>query len=179
MNGMSDRRIKLTPASEIETPAFNPEVLARNYSHAVLTLQDLGYVPVLVEETERGREFVWSHRNELFDDSAVQNHLTNISIWLDEYNGDLDPQARTWGRLAKLAEETGEVVSSYIGVTGQNPRKGIYKTMEDVGHELLDVAITALGAYEHIMDNEGVAMEAFGDYVASRSARLSKVINGS
>jgi hypothetical protein len=65
----------------------------------------------------------------------------------------------TWGRLAKLAEETGEVVAAYIGMTGQNPRKGVTHTEQDVYDELLDVAVTALGAAEHPAGHQGAVLD--------------------
>ncbi|WP_307167565.1 MazG-like family protein [Streptomyces rishiriensis] len=49
-------------------------------------------------------------------------------------------------RVLKLSEEVGEVAQAVIGATGQNPRKGVSHTWEDVQAELCDVAITALVA---------------------------------
>ncbi|MFI9804992.1 MazG-like family protein [Streptomyces sp. NPDC052301] len=49
-------------------------------------------------------------------------------------------------RVLKLSEEVGEVAEAIIGATGQNPRKGITHTWEDVQAELCDVVITALVA---------------------------------
>ncbi|OLT18575.1 hypothetical protein BJF79_48105 [Actinomadura sp. CNU-125] len=45
--------------------------------------------------------------------------------------------------ILKIAEEYGEAVQAYIGVTGQNPRKGVHGTRDDVRDELADVIITA------------------------------------
>ena len=53
-------------------------------------------------------------------------------------------------RILKLGEEYGEACNAWIGFTGQNPRKGIYGTKEDVVKELIDCAITALVAAESI-----------------------------
>ncbi|EGX57906.1 hypothetical protein SZN_20612 [Streptomyces zinciresistens K42] len=49
-------------------------------------------------------------------------------------------------RMLKLSEEVGEVAQAVIGATGQNPRKGVTHTWEDVEGELCDVVITALVA---------------------------------
>lgn len=38
-------------------------------------------------------------------------------------------------------------------MTGQNPRKGVTHTREDVADELCDVAITALTALASVVDN--------------------------
>jgi hypothetical protein len=79
-----------------------------------------------------------------------------------------DAEARTWGRLAKVAEESGEVISAFIGATGQNPRKGVICTIAAVEDELLDVAITALAAYEHLTSNQGQS-------IAALSAKLGDI----
>lgn len=92
---------------------------------------------------------------------TTAQHLADISSWLDEQNAHRDPEARTWGRLAKIAEEGGEVIANYIGATGQNPRKGVTRTTEDVIDELLDVAITSLGAVEHMAGNDGTSISRF------------------
>lgn len=100
--------------------------------------------------------------------------IADISRSIDQHpdNAIRDPEACTWGRLAKLAEETGEVVSSFIGVTGQNPRKGNTHTISAVAEELLDVALTALAAWEHLNGNNGTCMEEFVDFTLARKDRL-------
>ncbi|GGP95929.1 8-oxo-dGTP pyrophosphatase MutT (NUDIX family)/NTP pyrophosphatase (non-canonical NTP hydrolase) [Actinomadura coerulea] len=45
--------------------------------------------------------------------------------------------------VMKIAEEVGEVVEAYLGMTGGNPRKGVHKTTEDVLDELADVILSA------------------------------------
>lgn len=83
--------------------------------------------------------------------------LALLSDWIDRHpaNANRDPEARTWGRIAKVGEENGEVIDAMIGATGQNPRKGFFGSMDDVIKELLDVAVTALGAVEHLTGNQG------------------------
>lgn len=81
--------------------------------------------------------------------------VARLSRWLDEAQGDRNPEAITWGRIAKVGEEFGEVVEAFIGATGQNPRKGVTHSMNDVIKENLDVAVTALGNVEHLTGNEG------------------------
>jgi hypothetical protein len=46
-------------------------------------------------------------------------------------------------RLMKVVEEAGEASAAYIGMTGQNPRKGVTHTRADVADELCDVIIAA------------------------------------
>ncbi|MFD3313822.1 MazG-like family protein [Streptomyces sp. NPDC058694] len=53
------------------------------------------------------------------------------------------PQEALLLRMLKLSEEVGEVAEAVIGATGQNPRKGVSHTWDDVQAELCDVIITA------------------------------------
>ncbi|MGK5740524.1 MazG-like family protein [Micromonospora sp. URMC 103] len=68
--------------------------------------------------------------------------------WLDAANGTGDAELTC--RLLKLTEEAGEVAGAWIGLLGQNPRKGVTHTREDVAAELADVAFTALVAIESL-----------------------------
>ncbi|SRR6266566_489704 len=45
-------------------------------------------------------------------------------------------------QIVKLMEELGETAQAYIGTIGQNPRKGVTHTYEDVASELVDVIVT-------------------------------------
>ncbi|WP_370424091.1 MazG-like family protein (plasmid) [Streptomyces sp. QH1-20] len=87
--------------------------------------------------------------NRLADTNA---RVRAVSQWIDSSpeNQARDPEALLWGRVAKVAEESGEVITALVGATGQNPRKGKSATMGDVERELLDVAMTALCAVEHL-----------------------------
>lgn len=68
---------------------------------------------------------------------AAANHL-------DEHNGlSAHEQAM---RIMKVQEEAGEVAQAWIGVQGQNPRKGVTHTLDDVALELADVALTVFVA---------------------------------
>lgn len=100
--------------------------------------------------------------------------LADFSEMIDNSpaNAARDPEARTWGRLSKVAEEGGEVIRAYIGVTGQNPRKGVTHTMDDVRAELLDTAITALAAYEHVDGHHGNSVAALVAHVFYLMTRL-------
>jgi NTP pyrophosphatase (non-canonical NTP hydrolase) len=87
----------------------------------------------------------------------AQRNLVLISKWLDAANAHHHPEAVTWGRLSKITEEAGEVIGAYIGYTGMNPRKGETHNRQQVIEELLDVAVTALGAVEHLSGHRGLA----------------------
>lgn len=78
-----------------------------------------------------------------------------ISVWMDtseSYKG-LDPEAHMWRRCMKITEEAGEVFEALAGALGENPRKGKTHEMTDVVEELLDVALAALAAVEHLTGN--------------------------
>lgn len=80
--------------------------------------------------------------------------IAALSNWIDESLSHKDPETVTLHRITKLGEESGEVFNETIGAFGANPRKGIVSDFEKVKEELLDVAVTALGAYEHL-DGQG------------------------
>jgi NTP pyrophosphatase (non-canonical NTP hydrolase) len=106
---------------------------------------------------------------------ATADLLAGLSTWIDEGNTHRDPEAVTWGRLAKVSEECGEVIAAFIGATGQNPRKGVTCGMDAVRRELLDVALTALCAVEHLNSDTGTSMDEFAAhvrYVARRAGLM-------
>jgi hypothetical protein len=104
---------------------------------------------------------------ELDDYDEARMRLVGLSEWIDAGNTHRDPEAVLWGRVAKLTEEAGEATAALIGWTGQNPRKGVTHTREDVVSELLDVAITALGAVEHIRRHDGQALPLLVQKIAA------------
>ncbi|MFC0032444.1 MazG-like family protein [Micromonospora chaiyaphumensis] len=81
-------------------------------------------------------------------DELIWKTARDARAWLDAANGTGD--AELTARLLKLTEETGEVAAAWIGVLGQNPRKGVTHTREEVAAELADVAFTALVAIESL-----------------------------
>lgn len=100
--------------------------------------------------------------------TSTSDGLHRLSAWIDAGNEHRNGEARTWGRLSKVAEECGEVIAAYIGATGQNPRKGMTHTPLDVEEELLDVAVTALAALAHLRDNDGTDLIVLLDYKVDR-----------
>ena len=69
--------------------------------------------------------------------------IGQIVNWLDE-SSTLPPDTETLLRIMKLTEEAGEVSQAVIGVMGQNPRKGVTHTWDDVQAEICDVILTAM-----------------------------------
>ncbi|MFH8236302.1 MazG-like family protein [Streptomyces sp. NPDC018321] len=72
-------------------------------------------------------------------------------------------------RMLKLSEEVGEVSEAVIGATGQNPRKGVTHTWDDVEAELCDVVITALVALRTLTPDTRAVFDRHLARVAERS----------
>lgn len=68
--------------------------------------------------------------------AGMWEHLARLH---DEYLAGIPEQTL----IMKIAEEYGEAVQAYIGVTGQNLRKGVHGSRDDVRTELADVIVTA------------------------------------
>lgn len=85
--------------------------------------------------------------------------LAGLSQWIDDSLTERSPEGIVLHRTMKVAEEAGEVIAAVIGWTGANPRKGQTHDRDDVIAELLDVAVTALGAVEHLTGNQGKSRE--------------------
>ncbi|NGN63143.1 hypothetical protein G5C51_04375 [Streptomyces sp. A7024] len=77
---------------------------------------------------------------------------------LDAANGTSEHEQAM--RLLKVSEEAGEAATAYIGMTGQNPRKGITHVPADVADELCDVIIAASVALHAVTGDPRAALEA-------------------
>jgi NTP pyrophosphatase (non-canonical NTP hydrolase) len=77
--------------------------------------------------------------------SDLWGTIDELWAWLEAHQPIAGDQGLLL-RMLKLSEEVGEVAEAVIGATGQNPRKGVTHTWEDVQGELCDVVITALVA---------------------------------
>ncbi|MEU9345235.1 MazG-like family protein [Streptomyces sp. NPDC048278] len=89
-----------------------------------------------------------------------------IAAVLNATNGTAEHE--TAMRLMKVTEEAGEASAAYIGMTGQNPRKGISHTTADVADELCDVIIAATVALHSFSDTPAADLTAKLDAVARR-----------
>ncbi|WP_234335134.1 MULTISPECIES: MazG-like family protein [Streptomyces] len=106
--------------------------------------------------------------NEQTPTPELWSTIDALSEWLDT-NRPVEGREGVLLRILKLSEEVGEVSQAVIGATGQNPRKGVTHTWEDVQAELCDVVITALMALRMLTPE---AREVFGGHlerVAQRS----------
>lgn len=94
-------------------------------------------------------------------DAVILGKLTQINDWIEEGLGmpyETQPLAAHWARLAKVAEEVGEVMEAAITWTGANPRKQQRsEAFFEMLDELCDVIVTTLLAILHFdMDAESV-----------------------
>ncbi|MFF3854509.1 MazG-like family protein [Micromonospora sp. NPDC002575] len=92
-------------------------------------------------------------------DESIWDAVRAARGWLDAANGAGD---------AELTEEAGEAAGAWIGVLGQNPRKGVTHTRDDVAAELADAAFTALVAIESLGGDARAALLACAAKVGSR-----------
>lgn len=105
---------------------------------------------------------------------VAAGRLAELSGWIDGWVAASTEAEQLWGRTAKIAEEHGEVVKAIIGYLSQNPRKGEIYTLDGVVDELLDVAVTALGAVESIRGNDGRALSLLTEKIGAVHGRLHR-----
>jgi NTP pyrophosphatase (non-canonical NTP hydrolase) len=74
-----------------------------------------------------------------------------INAWLDRSHIDqgMTQELDDMTAVFKIQEEAGEAAEAYLGMIGENPRKGTTHTEDDVLDELADVAVAALRAIQH------------------------------
>jgi NTP pyrophosphatase (non-canonical NTP hydrolase) len=80
----------------------------------------------------------------------------------------LPPDTEKLLRIMKLTEEAGEVTQAVIGTLGQNPRKGVTHSWDDVQAELCDVMFTAMVALSTITPD---ARRVFDEHLARVARR--------
>lgn len=93
--------------------------------------------------------------------------IETITGQLDQLS-TLPPDTEKLLRIMKLTEEAGEVTQAVIGTLGQNPRKGITHSWNDVQGELCDVMVTAMVALTTLTPD---AREVFNEHLARVAGR--------
>ncbi|MEU6206254.1 MazG-like family protein [Micromonospora musae] len=106
-------------------------------------------------------------------DGRVWATARAFRAWLDAANGTGDAELTC--RVLKLTEEAGEVAGAWIGLLGQNPRKGVTHTRDDVAAELADVAFTALVAIESLGLDARTLLDSCADKVQPRIAPTDRL----
>lgn len=103
-------------------------------------------------------------------EAGVWDHVARTVAWLDAANGRSPHETAV--RVMKIAEEAGEAVAAYIGVTGENPRRGVSASTDDLAGELCDVVLAALVALATVTGGTPHAESRLAGHVATRSVRL-------
>jgi hypothetical protein len=103
--------------------------------------------------------------------------LVALSQWIDQSDNyrNCDPETVLWRRVTKVASEAGEVIDALAGYVGENPRKGVTHTKDELVGELLDSAVAALGAVEHLTGNSGLALALLDDKIVAVATRAGLV----
>ncbi|MER5222349.1 MazG-like family protein [Streptomyces flaveus] len=97
-------------------------------------------------------------------------HVRTVVAWLDASNGTSAHE--TAMRLLKVTEEAGELSQAYLGMQGQNPRKGFSHTPGDVATELCDVILAAMVALHEFHDDPAALLTAIATHRHDRLVDL-------
>jgi NTP pyrophosphatase (non-canonical NTP hydrolase) len=109
------------------------------------------------------------------EDSIDWQAIHAIDRWLDSAVSEeyiRQPMAQNWARISKVGEEYGEAVQAFIGYTGQNPRKGVINSREEVLEELADTALTAILAMQHFTKNAALTKEIIRNKIKKIEKRV-------
>lgn len=101
--------------------------------------------------------------------------LADVSRWIDESprnKMNTFTENLLLRTSVKVGEEVGELNEALVGMLGQNPRKQSAHTARDVEHELLDIALTALGGVEHMNGNDGTSIIRLADHIIRVANRM-------
>ncbi|MDI6101882.1 MazG-like family protein [Actinoplanes sp. NEAU-A12] len=103
---------------------------------------------------------------------TITDAARRIAAQLDARgNSDLTGLPETLCRALKVQEEAGEMAQAVIGVLGQNPRKGVTHTWDDVVHEAIDTVMAALVFAETVQPGMlELTLDGRLDYLRQRAA---------
>jgi hypothetical protein len=102
----------------------------------------------------------------------LYGRVAAVTAWLDAVNpGSGHGDAL---HVMKIGEEFGEVVAAYLGVTGDNPRKGRTHSRADLLAELADVVVAALCAIEHFTGDRTETERVVTATLATVTARIPR-----
>lgn len=111
--------------------------------------------------------------------SEVGKAVTEVNDWLDgdvpEWYTDAAESgelAQHWARIAKIQEEAGEVIEAFMGLTGNNPRKGKTDNYEEFLGEIADVAATGVLAIQHFTNDWNETERILWDKLISLRERV-------
>jgi hypothetical protein len=84
------------------------------------------------------------------------------------------PLARRWARVTKVCEEAGEVWKALSRWTGENFRKGVCGTEDEVLGELADTASAAICAIQHITKDTSATWAVVSAALIKARARVAE-----
>jgi NTP pyrophosphatase (non-canonical NTP hydrolase) len=84
------------------------------------------------------------------------------------------PLALDWARVTKVCEEAGEVWAALSKYTGENPRKGVCGTLDDLLGELGDTASAAICAIQHLTKDTDRTWEVVSAALAKARSRVGE-----
>ncbi|MEU4230046.1 MazG-like family protein [Nonomuraea sp. NPDC026600] len=105
---------------------------------------------------------------------TLTRHVAALLSWLNTAHPPTEHEIAT--RILKIGEEFGEVVAAYIGVTGQNPRKGVSSTRAELTGELCDVVIAAMTALATVAGDAEQADRILHEHLSARHPRLPALV---
>jgi hypothetical protein len=86
----------------------------------------------------------------------------------------MQPLAAHWARVTKVCEEAGEVWAALSKWTGENPRKGVCGTKDDLLGELGDTASAAICAIQHLTKDPDVTWWVLSAALAKARRRVAE-----
>lgn len=102
--------------------------------------------------------------------------MARMSHIIDHHNRQKGRPHLLRVRCGKLVEELGEVEEVLVELEESNPRKPPARSSEEalahLTRELLDVAVTALGAVEHITGNAGLSPSLLDSHIRAVASRM-------
>lgn len=108
---------------------------------------------------------------------ALSTHLAYISRTVTgSYPDGMADELVMRRRVGKIWVEAGELGDAIEGWTGENPRKGVYASRDDVIKELIDCASASLCALEYMTGDKGESVVMLARQVAGNAQRLSESI---
>lgn len=84
------------------------------------------------------------------------------------------PLAGHWARVTKVCEEAGEVWRALSKLTGENPRKGVCGTEDELLGELADTAMAAICGIQHLTKDTERTQAVLAEAVNKAAERVRK-----
>jgi NTP pyrophosphatase (non-canonical NTP hydrolase) len=147
--------------------AFEPEDQAAEpprCDHFWVSKHQPGHLLFWVRQCSLCHEVNWGELDREIAELLAVRDLGRLMVIVRDVDAHLDantaepyrrqPLAGDWARITKVCEEAGEVWKALSKATGENPRKGVCGTWDELLEELGDTASAALCAIQHVTKDE-------------------------